>query len=243
MTSTSDNNNVMDVTSEDEKEDPLQLAMQFADVIRRHENRRRNETITLYATARSDNKNQNHHGDTGSGAAGQPQLLTRLYDFLDTPGVKEGFISFALCCGVSIPTRRLVIRGADSVFKLGNIFPDLVITPPLVIACVQIPFYMGSLYGSKLYLDRFCNNKNMDMVLANSICRDSWIMSVLYDRHFLETHSLDNSDPDSWDPRQQTMQALHAALFKCRELHRELDNEQITSSAKRNAVRWKFWNQ
>jgi hypothetical protein len=234
MTSQSDNNDSVVAPSVDENEDPLQLAMQFADVIRRH------EKISL------DTKNQNKHDDRscgGGGAAGQPQFLTRLYDFLDTPGVKEGCMSFALCCGVSIPTRRLLIRVADSVFKLGNIFPDLVVTPPLVIACVQIPFYMGSLYGSKSYLDRFRNNKNMDRNVTNAICRDSWTMSMLYDRYYLETHSFDNLDPDSWDTRQQTILALHAALLKCRDLHRELDGkEPTTTSTTHKTPGWKFWN-
>lgn len=202
------------------REKHLQTAMQVTDVIRRH------EAATSAAAAASPSTDSMKNDDP----------LQPLRNFLDTPGVMQGCMVATVCLGVFVPARRLLLRIADQQWKLGTIFPDLVLTPTMAVATAQCSLWAGSVYGSAAYLQRLAeiaaNTTTTQSLTVDAICNDA--ITGTATATILESRRLDDegeanfydnasysesktSSDVSWDPREQTINALQRALKACRE--------------------------
>lgn len=178
-------------------QDSLRAAMQLADVIRKHEQQNRETTTTKQGTTAND-------------ATDHP--LQDVRDFLETPGVKEGCIAAGLCLGAFFPMRKVLLRIADQRLNLGTVFPDLIVTPPLVIMSFQIPLFAGTLYGSQRYMERLAAiPADSPSPTADAICNDPIVISTMESQQNLVT------DDSAWDPRQQTVHVMQNALKNCQE--------------------------
>ena len=67
------------------------------------------------------------------------------------PGVVEGATAFVLTSFLLLPVRRLAIRLAG---KQLNVLTDLVVTAGQAVLAANAGLYAGSLYGSRVYLEK-----------------------------------------------------------------------------------------
>jgi hypothetical protein len=199
------------------KEERLRIAMRFTDVIRRHEAAAVLQSSSAIPTVDTLKKND---------------PLKPLRTFLETPGVKQGFMVVTVCLGVFVPVRRILLRVADQQWKLGTIFPDLLVTPIMAVTTAQCSLWAGSVYGSADYLHRLADTAattHLSSPTVDAICNDPAVDETAtgQSRRFdvEHTNSFTNSTlRNSWDPREQTIYALERALKACLERRESKDN-------------------
>jgi hypothetical protein len=203
------------VTSPAEKQyqtnDGLWKAMQIADVIRRHEI----EAQLHQKAEEAKNSPVNPHQEPFD-------PLQPLRSILETPGVQQACFATVLGVALALPTRRFIMRVADRNWKLGTIFPDLIVTPTLAITVAQCALWTGSVYGSAAYLHRLADiasaTGTSQSATLDSICNDPTVVSAAHweKEPFLNVVRTE-SEVGSWDPRYATLLGLERALKACRE--------------------------
>jgi hypothetical protein len=194
-----------------QKEDGLWNAMQIADVIRRHE---------IDAQLHRNAEEAKNSPITPQQEPFDP--LQPLRSILETPGVQQACFATALGIAVALPTRRYIMRVADRNWKLGTIFPDLVVTPMLAITVAQCALWTGSVYGSAAYLHRLADIANAtgtsQSATLDSICNDPIVLSTAHwEKEPFANVVHTKSDVRSWDPRYATLRGLERTLKACRE--------------------------
>jgi hypothetical protein len=187
----------------------LWTAIQIADVIRRHEV-----------------AHQAPQQPAAAAASQKDDPLHPLRTFLETPGVQQATVALVACLTFAIPTRRFVLHRADRYWKLGTIFPDLIVTPTLAIATAQCTLYVGSVYGSMTYLNRLAqvastnSTRSPPSSTLNAICNDPVVIAATNENagnESFQSNITHSSSFNDWDPRYQAVLALEKALQACRE--------------------------
>lgn len=210
------------------RSDRLLTAVRLADVIRRVEG----ELIRATSSTTPSSS-------TSAAPSTTADPLKPLRTCLETPGVKEGVSTAALCLVILIPGRQWLLRTADRHWQLGTIFPDLIVTPTCAVIVAQCSLWSTSVFGSATYLNRLAdiasppptNNQSLEQKqqqhplahllphspTVDSICNDPVMVEAMKSRpNKAACH--DNSSSSSmnnFDPREQTLLALDRALTAC----------------------------
>ena len=123
------------------------------------------------------------------------------------PGLVEGTAAFLFTGALLLPVRKVVIKAAGERLYL---LADLICTSGHLMASANAALYAGSLYGSRAYLQQLAQvPPTAPSETASHICKQ--IHEFQMDAPKTEIQS------ETWDPRQQTIQALQQALEHCRQ--------------------------
>jgi hypothetical protein len=193
----------------------LEHAMQVTGVIRRIVRLQQVETMETAATAT---------------ATATTTTASRISDSIP-PGVIPG-ISVAVLTGtLFLPARRMALMAVGQQLRP---LVDLMVTTGQLTCAAMAGLYATSLYGSRVYLQQLAHINPMALsAVADAVCRDDTVVPLLPHRdETKDSWSVDSSGngysagtpslSSSWDPRVQTMLALHQALQSCqqRQLYR-----------------------
>jgi hypothetical protein len=179
---------------------PLHAAVQLADVIRSSTLQQREE--------------DHHHRPSKVLKA---QLDGNAIDST-TPGLVDGLVAGCLVMALLTPIRSRFLQSIGS-SKLG-IFPDLVVSSTQVVLSASAALYMGSLQGSRAYLQQLANanpRSQGNEAWAVRVCNSSLVDHMLK----APMPRLSNIRQEyyfSQDPRRRTLESLAAALNTCRSL-------------------------
>lgn len=187
------------------------LAMDLADVIRKHN----------ASTANEEKKDG------------------FLRNFLMTPGVQQGFFTLCVCTAVAVPTRRFVLSVSKRQLNLGTVFPDLMISPALAMLTAQCALFTGSCCGCAAYLDRLANiSPTAPSPIADAVCSDrKFTHAAMNSNQHAPPLLLLDEHNNSWDPRVSAVESLRRALQSCRErraLQQQEQHQQQVQEGKSN---------
>ena len=140
------------------------------------------------------------------------------------PGLVEGATAMILTGALLLPVRRYVLKAAGKQLRM---FADLVASTGLVIGVANAGMYTGSLYGSRIYLQKLASiPPSAPSATADAICQDEAVLAVRrkpVDNHVVGKEAAASMPSQSalssvsWDPRVQTMLALQQALDRCQQ--------------------------
>lgn len=131
------------------------------------------------------------------------------------PGVLQGVAAFIATGALLLPFRRILLRQAGNQpgGKPFQNFVDISITVAGALGATQVGLFIGSLYGSQVYLDLLRKESpSSNSPLTDSICQNLW-------SNVLPPHLHGASAPSNYsqfDPRRQTLLALKSAMESCR---------------------------
>lgn len=135
-------------------------------------------------------------------------LLAPARLLFNAPGAKEGLATAALCVGVLLPIRRVVLRlGRQN--NLADL-PDLIFTPVIAIVALQCSLRVASLCGARTYLERV---PHMNAETLHSLCSDATLQEIMQQK--VEPPA--EAKSVIWDPEAQALQAFHKALSTCKQ--------------------------
>jgi len=142
------------------------------------------------------------------------------------PGTWQGGAAFITAGLLFSPFRRTILKitGPRGPFQS---FVDLVITPLITIASVQVGLVIGPLYGSFYYLDRVATiaasegaasvqsgqDTTTNVATATELCQE--MLSLTSSSSPIQSLSSQWVTFGSWDPRAKTMESLTRALENC----------------------------
>ena len=133
------------------------------------------------------------------------------------PGTLEGFSACAITAVTLFPLRGAILRFASRQpgGKSFKHFADIVISVTHALAATNAGLFVGSLYGSRAYLETLSNEPpSSDCTVTDRICNSMW--SDVVPPNFA-TKSMGSEALASWDPRIQTMNSLQQAIETCRQ--------------------------
>jgi len=140
------------------------------------------------------------------------------------PGIIQG-VGACLVVGTAIlPVRRLVL-GHPSIASNESFrnFVDLIVSVGHALVATQAGLIAGSIYGGKTYLDEFIKQKSVRIDPSSS--RFSLVENICQDlnRNIIPpgTKRPMGLDPNSYDPRVQTMLSMIRVLEICQESEKQ----------------------
>lgn len=157
-----------------------------------------NELSLIHAMKMADVARKHYHGVDNSSPSGIP------------PGALQGAAAFMLMGVALLPVRRLMLKNAGHQgFKN---FVDITASVGGTLAATQVGLVVGSLYGSKVYLDLLKEEPlTSKSQLTDEICDKMW--STVLPPHL---HRAESPAYGSLDPRLQPLNALQEAMEKCK---------------------------
>ncbi len=134
------------------------------------------------------------------------------------PGVFQGLGAFAVVGVACLPIRRLIL-GSPSVntHTAFRNFVDLFVSVGHALLATQAGLIAGSLFGGKTYLDEFVKT-SVESPVVEAVCTDLRT-NVLPSQLFRPR----NLDPNSWDPRMQTISCMIQVIEKCQRRNQDSD--------------------
>mmetsp|Transcript_31798 Transcript_31798/g.77010 ORF Transcript_31798/g.77010 Transcript_31798/m.77010 type:complete len:181 (+) Transcript_31798:2547-3089(+) len=157
-----------------------------------------NELSLIHAMKMADVVRKHYNGVDNSSSSGIP------------PGALQGAAAFVLTGVALLPVRRLLLKTAGHQgFK--NLV-DIVASVGGTLAATQVGLVVGSLYGSKVYLDLLKEEPvTSNSQLTDEICKTMW--STVLPPHL---HRANPPAHGSLDPRLQPLNALQEAMLQCK---------------------------
>jgi len=147
------------------------------------------------------------------------------------PGTWQGGVAFLTAGLLFSPVRRTILKmtGPRGPFQS---FVDLVITPLMVVASVEVGLVIGPLYGSFYYLDRVATiaasegaasvrlgqDTTTNVATTTELCQEMLSLTSSSSSSSLSSIQLPSSQEvtfGSWDPRAKAMESLTRALENC----------------------------
>ncbi|CAJ1966622.1 unnamed protein product [Cylindrotheca closterium] len=156
-----------------------------------------NEISLIHAMKMADVARKHYHGVENSSPSGIP------------PGALQGATAFVLAGVALLPVRRLLLKNAGHQgFKN---FVDIIASVGGTLAATQAGLVVGSLYGSKVYLDLLKEEPvTSKSQLTDDICNTMW--STVLPPHL---HHAKSPSCGSFDPRLQPLISLQEAMQQC----------------------------
>lgn len=144
------------------------------------------------------------------------------------PGTLHGLSACAVTAIALLPMRKVILKhaGRQPGGKPFQSFVDIVISVGHALAATQVGFFIGSLYGSRTYLEMLQNEPpTSKCAVTDRICDTMW-SNVLPPQ--LNNNIVEPFSQQSWDPRYQTMNSLQQAVESCRR-RKEYQQSKITN--------------
>jgi hypothetical protein len=142
------------------------------------------------------------------------------------PGLVDGLIAGCLVLAFLTPVRSRVLQSIGS-SKFG-IFPDLVVSSTQVALSATAALYMGSLQGSRAYLQQLANanpSRQGPDEWALQVCNSS-LVNQLLKAPMPGASEIRQEFYFTQDPRRRTVESLAAALDNCRSLQNHNNGEE-----------------
>ncbi|KAL3940437.1 MAG: hypothetical protein SGBAC_005021 [Bacillariaceae sp.] len=156
------------------------------------------ELSLIQAMKMADVARKHYHGVEHSSPSGIP------------PGALQGAAAFVLVGVALLPVRKVMLKYAGH--KGFKNFVDINATVGGTLAATQVGLVVGSLYGSKVYLDLLkAEPVTSKSQLTDEICNTMW--STVLPPHL---HRARPPAYSSLDPRLQPLNALQEAMEKCK---------------------------
>lgn len=143
------------------------------------------------------------------------------------PGLVDGLIAGALVAALLTPVRSRVLKAAGS--SMG-ILPDLVVSSSQVVAAGTCGLYVGSLFGSRVYLQQLTQMSRLvpdeqedSSRLVDTVCDSNLMKQLLQDYSPRDVGTTSSQYYFAQDPRRLTLESFAKALDACRRWRQKKD--------------------
>ena len=157
------------------------------------------EISLIHAMKMADVVRKHYHG-AGNSSSGVP------------PGALQGAVALVLSGAALLPVRRILLRNAAMNGRAFHHFVDIFASVGGFMAATQAGLVVGSLYGSKVYLDLLKEEPaSSQSPLTDEICKAMWTTVIPQKLHGAKPPAY-----SSFDPRLQPLNSLYEAMVSCK---------------------------